>query len=182
MKRLLATFFVVLLSLTSIANIVFAQEHAPEDFDILEAEVNGVDVTGLGQTVQVDRGDNIDIRLQFKSNIDSDRAEVKAWIGGFEFGDVQDKTEIFTVEQGLIYVKNLNLKIPSDIQLDSDEFTLHIEIFDNDSDAEVTRLFRLGIRKDRHKLDLLDVIFYPGNTIEAGRPLRAVVRIENLGE
>ena len=184
MKKLFATLLIVLLSLTSLTNFAFAQEVPPQEFIDVQIEVDGVDVSSTqAQIVQVERGETVDIRVEFKSNIDGDRTRVRAWIGGFEFDEVRDTTDIFSVEQGLIYNKRLSLEIPDDIELEEgEEFTLHIEIFDNDSDSEFTRSFKLGIRKERHKLNLLDVIFYPSNTIEAGRPLRSVVRVENLGE
>ncbi len=163
---------------------VHVQDAAAADtaFNIEEIEVDGVEVSSdSGQTIFVERGTNVDVRVEFKSNIDSDRVKVKSWIGGFEFGDVQDATEIFTVEPGLIYVKNLNLEIPDDIDLDEDEFRLHVEIFDNEG-SQREETFKLGIRKERHNINILDTIFYPSNTVEAGRALRTVVRVENLGE
>ncbi len=182
MNKLIAMLFVALISLSTLSSLVIAQESAPEDFQDVLIEVDRVEVKE-GQIIQVERGDDVEIRVQFKSNIDSERARVKAWIGGFEFGDVEDRTEIFAVEPGLIYNKFLNLDIPDDIELDEDEeFALHVEIFDNVGSAELSKTFKLGVRKERHKLNILDVIFLPSNTVEAGRALRAVVRVENLGE
>ncbi len=156
-----------------------------QSFNFQDIEVDGVDVLDddepTGQTVFVERGDTIPIRTEFTSDINSDKVRVKTWIGGFEFGDVADDTEIFTVETGLVYVKTLSLEIPDDIDLDEDEFTLHVEVFDNDG-IEREETFKLGIRKERHDLSILDVIFFPSNTVEAGRPLTTEVRVENLGE
>ncbi len=186
MKKLLATLLIVLLSLTNLAGFANAQEVPPDtcgnsDFCIIEIEVDGVDAVE-GGVLHTERGDNVDIRVEFKSNIESERTRVKAWIGGFEFGEVRDSTDVFTVEPGLTYSKTLTLEVPNDIELDEDEFTLHVEIFDNDSNAEITESFKLGIRKERHNLEIVNVLFFPSNVVEAGRALRTVVRVENLGE
>ncbi|MFH1592295.1 MAG: hypothetical protein ABIB47_02935 [Candidatus Woesearchaeota archaeon] len=150
-------------------------------FVFQEIEVDGVDALGSDSVVHVERSSTVDIRAEFMSNVNSDKVRVKAWIGGFEFGDVSDRTGIFTVEPGLIYSKTLHLEIPEDIDLDDDEFRLHVEIFDNDGVSR-EETFRLGVRKERHSLNIIDTIFFPSNTVEAGRSLRTEVRVENLGE
>ena len=150
-------------------------------FVFKEIEVDGVNVLGTNQNIHVERSSTVEVRSEFVSNIDSDRVRVKIWIGGFEFGDVSDRTGIFTVEPGLVYSKTLRLEIPEDIDLDSEDFRLHVEIFDNDGVSR-QETFKLGIRKERHSMNIRDVIFFPSNTVEAGRSLRAEVRVENLGE
>lgn len=188
MKKFVAILFAVLMSFSVLPLLVVAQEEAPEDFEIVQIEVDGVEVFRQEsggtetQTIHVERGTDIEIRVEFKSNIDSDRVGVKAWIGGFEFGDVEDRTGIFTVEPEIIYSKFLNLEVPNDIELDEEEFKLHIEVFDNAGSSELTKSFNLAIRKERHDLNIIDALFFPSNTVEAGRALRTVVRVENLGE
>lgn len=162
--------------------IVTVRERGPQpSFNFNQIEVDGVDVLGTNQNIHVERDSTVEIRSEFMSNIHSDRVRVKAWIGGFEFGDVSDRTGIFTVELGIVYSKTLLLKIPNDIELDEEDFRLHVEIFDNEGVSR-EETFRLAIRKERHSLNLLDVIFFPSDTVEAGRSLRAEVRVENLGE
>ena len=58
---------------------------------------------------------------------------------------------------------------------------MHVEIFDNDGLSR-EETFKLAVRKERHSLNLLGVIFSPSSTVEAGRSLRAEIRVENLGE
>ena len=157
------------------------QTPAQKPFDFTQIEVDGVDVLGGSQKIHVERGSVVEVRSEFKSNINSDRVRVKVWIGGFEFGDVSDRTGIFTVEPGIVYSKTLALEVPEDIELDADDFRLHVEIFDNEGVSR-EETFKLAVRKERHSLNLLDVIFFPSNTVEAGRSLRADVRVENLGE
>ena len=189
MKKLLTAF--ILVALVGLLGISFVSADTGV-FQFREIEVDGVEVfpTGTDQVIYVERGETTDIRVEFvlddadpATQISDDRVRVKAWIGGFEFGDVTDRTDIFTVEEGITYVKHLSLDIPDDIELDDDEFRLHIEIFGND-DYETEETFKLGVRKDRHSVELVSrgIIFYPGNTVEAGRALRTVVRLENLGE
>jgi len=154
----------------------------PEGFVTLtDVEANGVDVLVPGASLSTERGQDLTIRIQFVAETNDDRVKVKAWVGGFEFGDVSDITEIFTIKKGATYVKILNLEIPEDIELDDEDFTLHIEVFGtNDVSREET--FSLALQKVRHHLNIIDVLFFPGNTVEAGRVLTTSVRVENLGE
>ena len=175
MKKLLTAILTVLIGIISFASFAAATNFLFED-----VEVDGVNVLGTSQTIFVERGDTIEVKVVFRADQLDDSVRVKAWIGGFEFGDVADRSEIFSVEPGITYVKRLDLEIPEDIEIE-DRFTLHVEIFD-DNDISREETFSLGIRKNRHEINVIDVIFYPSNTIEAGRPLRTVVRVENLGE
>ena len=91
-------------------------EEPKKPFEFKQIEVDGVDVLGTTQNIHVERESVVEIRAEFMSNINSDRVKVKVWIGGFEFGDVSDKTGVFTVEPGIVYSKTLRLEVPKDIE------------------------------------------------------------------
>lgn len=180
MNKLLTTILAILIGLVGIASFATAA-----DFEFKSIEVDGVEVLGTDQSIAVERDDTVDVRVQFVASDlggqESDRVRVKVWIGGFEFGDVSERSDIFSVEEGVTYVKKLRLEIPDDIEIDDGSFRLHVEVFD-DNDVSREETFSLRIREPRHSLQIQDVVFYPSNTVEAGRALRTVVRVENMGQ
>ena len=162
-----------------------------QNYDIDMVEVDGVVATPNtptveGNTVFVERGQSAAIEVWFTGTDEItdpegvDDARIKAWIGGYEHGDIEYKTDIFTIEPNVSYRKVLRLDIPEDIEI-KDSHLLHVEIFD--SDDEIEQEFNLGIREKRHSLSVQDVLFSPGSLeVEAGKMLFATVRLENLGE
>ena len=172
MKRLLGTLTMMLVMLFSI-NLVAAQ-----DFDISKVEVNDVTATELGDAVFVEAGSDVEVEVFIDGNGSSDSVRVKAWIGGYEYDEIEDRTDIFEVEPNVDYKKTLNLYIPEDIDA-SDDYTLHVEVFDDDNNVE--KEFTLRLQERRHFLNIQDIILRP-SSVEAGRSLFATVRVENLGD
>ncbi len=158
------------------------------DFIFRSVKVDGAELSVIGSNVvSFERGNTIEVKIEL-STIDpkgNKDVRIRGWIGGYEFDDVSDETEIFDMSPGVRYLKTLYINIPEDIDvgnsLESSEFALHLEAFDK-KEAKTEQKFTLKIDKIRHKLNVLDVIFYPSNTVEPGRALRAVVRVENLGQ
>lgn len=148
------------------------------NFNISRVDVDGISVFETGDAVHVERGKTSVIEVWIEGEGSSDRVKVKAWIGGYEHGDVRDTSNIFRVEDGVDYRKVLRLDIPEDIEA-TDDYTLHIEVFDKDD--EVEKDFILRVEESRHLLNILDVIFRPSTTVIAGRALFTTVRVENLG-
>ena len=198
MNKLLTTIMLALISIVALAGVASAFQ---TDYVFREIEVDGTTVfetvNGQGiptdQPIHVQRGDIVEVRVEFTVTDDGDttpnedlseRTRIRTWIGGFEFGDVSDSTDIFTVEEGITYTKKLTLEIPEDIDVEEDEkFRLHVEVFD-DSDSEAEETFFLAVRKPRHEVNFVKsgILFFPGNTVQAGRALSVEVRAENLGE
>lgn len=173
---------------TSIAlNVEGSDAVVSDDIMITKVEVDDVELSATDpNVVRFERGETIEVEVEFVASSRHEDTRVRTWIGGYEFDDVIDTTGIFDVEPGVRYVKKLHLDIPNDIDVEdggslSDRFTLHVEVFDK-KDTDVEEEFTLKIDKIRHQLNVLDVIFYPSNTVEPGRALRAVVRVENLGQ
>ena len=167
--------------------VIPADTTGTQNIDITRVTVDGVElyVTSIPNVISAERGNTIEVKVEFMSTKQLFDVRVRTWIGGYEFDDVSDKTEPFDMEPGVRYVKTLHINIPEDIDvgdsLDTSKFSLNVEIFDKE-DTVAGKTFTLKIDKIRHKLNIMDVIFYPSNTVEPGRALRAVVRIENLGQ
>ncbi|HLC86072.1 MAG TPA: hypothetical protein VJG30_02210 [Candidatus Nanoarchaeia archaeon] len=171
-----------------------AQANVP-DFFIEKVEVDGTPASTSGaifvergSTVYVDvwlRGNNVFRNCRDNNARSCYDVKVKAFIGGYEYGDVEDSTSSFEVEPGVRYHKTLRLVIPEDIDA-SDDYTLRVEAFDDDQstdDSSSTRIaYKLRLQEARHSVSVFDVLFNPSASVQAGQPLFATVRVENLGD
>ncbi|MBI2667902.1 hypothetical protein HYX17_04000 [Candidatus Woesearchaeota archaeon] len=173
MKKLLSALTIIFAILFSIS---FAT--AAANFEITKVEVDDITANEVGDAVYVEAGDNIEVEVDIDGNGSSDNVRVKAWVGGYEYDEIEDRSEIFEVEPNVDYKKSLMLYIPKDIDA-SDDYKLHVEVFDDDSSEEKT--FTLRIQEKRHFLDIQDIILRP-SSVEAGKSLFATVRVENLGD
>ena len=165
------------------------------DFSITKVEVDGTVASKTG-AVFVERGSTVIVDVWVKGNdafrkCQDNRArscydvKVKAFIGGYEYGDVEDSEGPFEVEPGVTYHKTLRLVIPEDIEA-SDDYTLRVEAYDDDQstdDSSTTRAaFTLRLQEQRHKVAVFDTLFNPSTNVQAGQPVFVTVRVENLGD
>ncbi|MBI2499007.1 hypothetical protein HYV88_02075 [Candidatus Woesearchaeota archaeon] len=186
--KLLTTLLILLIGVLGISTLVSASS----DITIHKVTVDGVEFSddpaaAVPNVISAERGSTLEIKVELSTTNPQDDIRVRTWIGGYEFDDVSDKTAPFDTENGVRYVKTLHLDIPEDIDVegtdDDNDFILHVEAFGKNVDQAAQDIeFTLNIDKIRHKLNIMDVIFYPSNTVEPGRALRAVVRVENLGQ
>lgn len=191
-------FAVLAVFLIALSGVVVAEN--TDIYSIQKVEVNGV--VANGDAVYVERGTTVPVEVWVRGNEalsagcsddgdndedDEDKycgseynAKVKAWIGGYEYGDVEDVTGPFEIEPGVVYRKVLYLDIPNDMEA-SDDYTLHVEIYDDDN--EYRQSFALRVQETRHLLAIQDVIFRPSLTeVDAGSALFTTVRVENMGD
>lgn len=181
--KLLTTLLILLIGVLGISTLVSASS----DITISKITVDDVEfsnVPTVPNVISAERGSTLEVKVELSTINPHDDVKVSTWIGGYEFGDVSDKTAPFDMEKDVRYVKTLHIDIPEDIDVENgDKFTLHVEASGKDVDQTGQAIeFTLKIDKIRHKLNIMDVIFYPSNTVEPGRALRSVVRVENLGQ
>ena len=144
----------------------------------VDVEVNGVGVDA-GDTVYLERGDEVEVEVVFESDINLDDARVKAWIGGYEYEDVEDKSDIKDIQAGLKDKEVLSFELPDDMDA-SEIYTLNVEIYNKVYSYGYT--YSVKIEESRHKLQILDVLFRPTNKVKAGSAFFGNVRVENLGD
>lgn len=156
------------------------------DVDIVDVDVNGIDMDN-NPTVYVERGESISIRVQIEADDnlteDDEVAEdlrVRVSISGYEYDIIEDVSDIFNLDEGLTAVKTLNLEIPEDIDA-NEEYTLEVEIVGGEG-PNTEEEFTLKIEAQRHSLNIQNVIFSPGLSIDANTPLFVEVRVENIGD
>jgi len=175
MKAIKAILGLVMLFLITMTGVVAAGNLDFADFDVY---VNGVH-TENSDVVQVELGETISLALKLTSSATLDEdVKIKAWIGGYEYDNIEDVTEMFDVEEGVRYTKYLTLTIPED--MDVDLYTLHVEAYNDDFSEE--RSYTLFVEAARHDLTIQDVVMSPSETVEAGQTLTTKVRVENTGE
>lgn len=170
MKKILSLFLVFLLTLTG----VFAADST--DYRIDHIEIN--DMIPGANAVYAERGEPLDITVYVEGLNDTENVRAKAWIEGYEYEDIEDSSDMFDLNGGVDRTIDLTLNIPEDMEA-SDDYTLYVRLSDKVNDF--TESYELRIEEARHGLNIQDVIFRPSNSVESGRYLRTVVRLENLG-
>ncbi len=173
MKSKLSAVFLFLAVLLAGISVV-----AASDYEIDSVQVDDVIAVSGGDAVFVERGQDAVIEVYLSGNASVDNVKVKAYLGGYEYDDVEASTETFAVESGVDYRKVLRLSIPNDLEA-SDDYTLRVRVFDDDN--EVDESFTLRIKEARHSLNIQDVMVRPDAEIDAGKSLFVTVRVENLG-
>lgn len=185
--KILSVLFVIFALLTSAVN-VRAEKTV---FLIEQVKVDGTTVFEEGffdDVVDIERGETVVVEVWVRGTDDpadptidsADKVRVEAEIGGYEHGDIEARTDVFTVEPGVTYKKTLRLNIPEDVDA-SQNYILHIEASDGD-DFDRLDDIEVRISEKRHYLNIQDVIISPSTTLEAGKNVFAKVRLENLGD
>ncbi len=148
-------------------------------YTIDSIEVNDIEIFEGGNAVFVESDSRMSVEVYLTGAEHAYDSRIEAWIGGYEYGVLRDTTPIFEVEEGVEYKKTLYIDVPNDVEA-SDDYTLNIEIFDDD--ASCKQSYTLRVQEIRHELRIFDTIFSPSQSVEAGQPLFASVRVENLGD
>ena len=105
--------------------------------------------------------------------------KVKVWIGGYEYDDIESTSSEFTIEPGVSFKKTLYLDIPNDLDVEeSNDYTLYVEVYDS-SDSE-RESYDLYAERQRHSLDILDVIY--DSSVDAGDTTSIEIRVKNRGD
>ncbi|MDD5177786.1 MAG: hypothetical protein PHT54_00685 [Candidatus Nanoarchaeia archaeon] len=188
MNRMLKGLSAVFLVLVGI--LCAATAEAATGYVTLNDYVEVCDIDYTAGAIYVERGESCSVVVELVGTVVKDYPEekdarlrdlkVKAWVGGYEYDDIEDTTSAFDVENGVTYRKELTLEFPDDMQATTD-YTLNVEVYNKDySEKLYTQTLR--VKEKRHSLAIQDVIIRPSSTIEAGRPLFATVRVENMGD
>ncbi len=174
-------FIALLISL--VFSNAFVNADLSNDYFIDRVEIDGTVVKDsrfslTEKTAAVERGEALPIDVWVGSLNDIDNVRVEVSIRGYERGSIRYTSDIFELDQGTIKKIPLVLELPEDLDA-SETYTLVVDI--SDKHNGIVEEFPLRVKEQRHLLNVLDVIFRPSSTVEAGRFLRTVVRVENLG-
>ncbi len=155
-----------------------------------EIEVNGHRMFVTGDALEIVRGDSLVLDLVVKAtNVDdvdgnpnNDKLEDlrwRAWIGGYEPDVVEAKSDMFDLREGVDHLETLTLQVPSDLEASGD-YTLHVELINGDVDKSYP--LKLLVSRDRHRVDIQDVLVSPSTSVNAGDSVFVTVRLENMGD
>ncbi|QQG38585.1 MAG: Hsp20/alpha crystallin family protein [Candidatus Woesearchaeota archaeon] len=147
---------------------------------VSDIEIN--DISGFSGTVYVERDSTLDVKVDVTGVFDgtpvsSQDVRVIARIDGTE-DDLEAKTPLYEVQEGVVRSFRLSIDIPSDIDAEED-YTLKIIIVRQDG-LDQLFTFPLRVEEARHKLDIIETI--TRGTYEAGSILFVTVRAENEGD
>ncbi|MCH8003353.1 MAG: hypothetical protein IH934_01880 [Nanoarchaeota archaeon] len=148
--------------------------------DFVKVDGDEVFQTGNNFILDVDRGDEIDVKVRLSSDVSLDDVQVEAVLRGVDSRDkVDDITDTFDMKKDVSYTKRLTLPLIS--KIDIDQYKLRIRISDRDNPT-VEQTYELDIGTKRHDVEIRDVVLSPSTEVKAGRALLATVRVRNRGE
>jgi len=128
----------------------------------------------------VDRGDDLEVKIRLSSNISIDDVQVEAVLRGVDSSDnVDDITDTFDMRADVTYTKKLTLPLIS--KIDKGQYKLRIRVSDRNSPT-FEQTYELDIGTKRHDVEIRDVVLTPNNEVKAGRALLATVRVRNRGD
>ncbi len=148
-----------------------------------EVEIDGTELSPSSATrLEIERGDEVEVRIEMSANEEVDNVEVTGFISGYEYNDFEslsDSTHVFDMEENVTYVKKLYLKVPE--RVEEDDYKLRLIVSDRYGD-EILQNYNLKIDPSRHLLKIRDVVFSPQHEVVAGRSLLTSVMVKNYGD
>lgn len=144
-------------------------------------KVNG-DMISDGETIAVEEGQTLDIKVGLNGKAGATDVEVEAKISGYEYSDyenLEDSTQLFDLSAGTTKYVSLSVTLPK--KLDKDTYMLRLRVLDKNT-AALTKEIKLAVEPARNGVDIADVVFSPGTTVKAGKSLLTTVLLENYGD
>ncbi|MBN2567371.1 hypothetical protein JXB02_04790 [Candidatus Woesearchaeota archaeon] len=169
-----------LLIMAIILAAVAAGTASAQCYEIQEVEVGGTELApGTTTILAQDRNEDIEVRVQILALCDQDNVQVEAMMRGYDHDDrIEDITDVFDVQENRTYVRWLNLRLP--LRMDVDQYKLRVLVTDRNHPS-IEASFDLEIGTARHQVGIRDVIFEPGQEVQAGRSLITSIRLKNYG-
>ncbi len=140
------------------------------DTEVVQGDINRLDI---------ERGQKIDVSVALTAEEDVNDVQVEAFITGYEHGAITDSV-FFDATANTTYVKKFKLELPT--RVEKDDYVLRVLITSRGAADEILEDYKLKISSQRHSVVIKDVILRPESSIEAGKAVIAVVRVENQGE
>jgi len=172
MKRLILGLLLLMLA------VPFVSADLSADYDITDVYVNGLKVTE-DSLVQVEKGSVAQIVVFVEGTGQTEDVKVRTWMGGYEYGSIEEFSEVFKVQDGVMYKKTLYLTIPKDLNVEDNVYTLHVEV--HDAHNRETKEYSLFFEAKRHNVIVKDVLMSSSN-VEPGDYLGIKVRLDNQGD
>jgi len=149
--------------------------------DVEYIKINGDEFIS-GDQLEVERGDELDIRVKLNASDNETDIEIRAEVLGYEYSDHEPifaRVHTFDLDYGDTTYKDLTISLPD--KMDKDYYDLRVTVGTRTGESD-EYTFRLHLKGIKHSLTIKDVIFNPEPSVESGRALLTTVRIKNIGE
>ena len=142
----------------------------------IDTEFNGVTLNS-GTTVMAGNVDSVvPVRVTFDADDDMDDVKVKIYMEGHR-DDVSASTSRFDIEDGTTYTKLLKLKLPSDADELSEEYTLYVEVVSKNDRSEEE--YTISMQRESYTFEILSVDY--SSKVSAGDVFPVSVVVKNNG-
>ncbi|MEM0230908.1 MAG: FixG Ig-like domain-containing protein [Candidatus Woesearchaeota archaeon] len=148
--------------------------------EVTQVKING-DVYESGDSLVVERGTTLNIRVKLQAENEENNIQVAAAILGYEYSDYEslsDSTSVFDMDAGDTTYKDLVVRVPDKVE--RDYYDLRVVVGTRTGPA-FEGLYRLHIVEPRHSIIISDLVLSPGSPIQAGKALLVIPRIKNMG-
>ncbi len=180
MKALTTIVFSMLFVLSAV--MVAAQDSfVPVAIERAEIDDTEIEPFGFNQ-LDIERAQEFELELELHPWENAKDVEIRAFISGYEFSDVNDIEDHigpFDFDANVTYVKKMHLTLPDDV--DVDDYQLRVILSDRNG-WELVYNYQLQVNTERHSVKIEDVTLSPGSAVKAGQALLATVRLENKGQ
>ena len=139
-------------------------------------EFNGVTLNSGATTMAGDVDSVVPVRVTFDADEDMDDVKVKIYMEGHR-DDVSASTNRFDIEEGVTYTKLLKLKLPSDADDLSEEYTLYVEIISKNDRTEEE--YTISMQRESYTFEILSVDY--SSKVSAGEIFPVSVVVKNNG-
>jgi len=149
-----------------------------------QVKIDGTNIEDNGQVrLDVQRGQEIEIELTMVPSEDVEDIEIRAFISGYEYNNVDeiaDSIGPISMDKDVKYKKTLKVTLPEDVE--ESDYKLRLLFTDRNGEDVMVRNYQIKVDLPRHQIKIADVLFNPSKTVKAGSALLGQVRLENMGE
>ncbi len=169
-------FLVLLISLFALSGVVSAL-----NADIDWVKVDGDEMApGLNEVQSLERDQSFEVKVRVTAFEDLEDVEIEAMMSGYDHDDrVSDVTDVFDMRANVSYTKEIELTLPS--RIDVDQYRLRVYVRDRAGD-ELQADYYIFVDTTRHSVKIKDVDVDPALEVEAGRSMRVLVDLKNYGQ
>lgn len=159
-------FFLAIASIFSLTALVGAQP-------TITVEIDGIDVEQ--ENVAVIAGETITLEIQFEADRNASDVRIEAEIEG-DREDSEAQTSLFDVIDGRTYTRRLNIKVPFELEDETnDDLTLNIDI----DELDVSESYDLTVQRPSYNVDVIAI--NADSKVNAGEMFQVEFVLRNRG-
>jgi len=150
--------------------------------NVEQAEIDNTEILASSVTkLDIERDQDFTLKLELYASAAAKDVEIRAFISGYEFNDVNAISEQigpFDFAEGVRYIKKMTLTLPDDV--DVAQYYLRVVISDRYGEELIYR-YTLNVNTPRHIMKVQDITL-SSSAVQAGQALLSSVRLENQGQ